>query len=206
VLAGLALAIRILSFAPIRIGNLAAIRIGENLIRPAGPNGPWWIVFPDYDVKNRLPLEFELDKATSRLIDQYLTDFRPPLTRGHRSDWLFPGEDGSHKGAATLSDQISARVHKATGVALTAHQFRHAAAAIFLKHRPGEYELVRRLLGHRSITTTTRFYAGLESLQATRIFGDIVESELHARRGEGLAGRPEDGDGRRRASKPRRRG
>jgi len=206
VLAGIAVAIRILSVAPIRIGNLAAIRIGENLIRPAGPNGPWWIVFPDYDVKNRIPLEFELDEATSRLIDRYLADFRSPLTRGAQNDWLFPGEDANHKGAATLSRQISARVHKATGVALTAHQFRHAAAAIFLKHRPGEYELVRRLLGHRSITTTTRFYAGLESLQATRIFGDIITSELKARLGEGDGGPPEDRDGRPRGSKSRRRG
>ena len=39
VAAGLAVAIRILIVAPIRVGNLAGIRIGENLIRPAGPRG-----------------------------------------------------------------------------------------------------------------------------------------------------------------------
>ena len=78
---------------------------------------------------------------------------------------------------------------------ITGHQFRHAAAAIFLKHRPGEYELVRRLLGHRSMATTTRFYTGLESLQATRIFGDIVGAELRDRLG---------GDAARKESKQKR--
>ena len=36
VLAGIAVAIQILCFAPVRVGNLASVRIGENLIRPGG--------------------------------------------------------------------------------------------------------------------------------------------------------------------------
>jgi integrase len=60
---------------------------------------------------------------------------------------------------------------------VTPHQFRHAAAAIFLKHQPGNYEAVRRLLGHRSIQTTIRFYCELESTQANAIFGQIVRRE-----------------------------
>jgi integrase len=178
VLASMAVAIQFLIYAPVRVGNLAAIRIGENLIRPTGPSGPYWLVFPDYDVKNRVPLEFELNDKTTGLIDRYIGQFRPALTRKCRSDWLFPGENGKAKDVKTLSAQISEHVREGSGVTLTPHQFRHAAAAILLKHRPGEYELVRRLLGHRSIVTTQRFYAGLESLQATRIFGDIIEAEV----------------------------
>jgi integrase len=58
---------------------------------------------------------------------------------------------------------------------ITPHQFRHAAAAIFLKHRPGEYETVRRLLGHRNIRTTVNFYCGLETIHATEAFGRIIQ-------------------------------
>ncbi len=43
-----------------------------------------------------------------------------------------------------------------------------------LKADPGNYELVRRVLGHRSMVTTREFYIGLESLDATRMFGEIV--------------------------------
>ena len=63
---------------------------------------------------------------------------------------------------------------KELGLEITPHQFRHAAAYIMLKADPGNYELVRRVLGHRSITTTRNFYIGLESLEATRVFGDLV--------------------------------
>ena len=61
---------------------------------------------------------------------------------------------------------------------MTAHQFRHAAAAIILKKRPGEYGYVQRVLGHRSESTTRRFYIALEMFSATEMFGELVENEL----------------------------
>jgi integrase len=77
--------------------------------------------------------------------------------------------------------RVTDRVIKATGLRITVHQFRHAAAAIFLKHRPGQYELVRQMLGHRSIQTTMNFYVGLENIQATEIFGDIIKQRMTKR-------------------------
>jgi integrase len=63
------------------------------------------------------------------------------------------------------------------------HQFRHAAGALILKHRPGEYELVRRILGHKSVQTTKNFYLSLETTQASEIFTDIVRQRLDFRPG-----------------------
>ena len=62
------------------------------------------------------------------------------------------------------------------------HQFRHAAGALILKHRPGEYELVRRILGHKNVQTTIKFYLDLETTQASEIFTDIVRQQLDFRR------------------------
>ena len=75
--AQLAVAIGILNVAPIRRGNLGAIRIGENLIRTGGPGSPYRLVFPDYDVKNRVRLDFPLDAELTALIDDYLFNYRP---------------------------------------------------------------------------------------------------------------------------------
>ena len=44
--------------------------------------------------------------------------------------------------------------------------------------RPGEYELVRRLLGHRNVQTTINAYIGLENLHASEIFSKIVMQHL----------------------------
>jgi integrase len=80
--------------------------------------------------------------------------------------------------AHTLSGQITQRIQKAIGLCITPHQFRHAAAAIYLKHHPGDYETVRRILGHRNIQTTIKFYCGLETLYANKAFGDLLRREM----------------------------
>jgi integrase len=83
----------------------------------------------------------------------------PPLTRRSRA--------------------IRAQVGKATfrhlGIRLTPHQFRHLAGKLVLDARPGAHELVRALLGHRSITTTLRYYAGLEQESAAQHYDEVIE-------------------------------
>jgi integrase len=178
VLAQIAVAVAILSVAPVRLGNLASIRLGENLIKPGGPYSIYWLTFRKYDVKNQTALQFKLDEMVTGIIDEYVHDFRPALMRGSNADWLFPGDSGEHKEKISFSTQLVERVQKSTGLRITVHQFRHAAGALILKHRPGEYELVRRTLGHKSIQTTINFYCDLETTQASEIFTDIVRHRL----------------------------
>src|SRR5882672_4807159 len=178
VTAQLAVAIAILSFAPVRLDNLVSIELGKNLIKPGGPDTPFWLIFPHYDVKNRVNLEFAFDEGLTRLIDEYVHEFRPTLVRGSSAAWLFPGVAGEPKTANMFSTQITERIQKATGVRMTVHQFRHACAAIYLKHHPSEYETVKRLLGHRNIQTTINFYCGLETTQANATFGKIIREHI----------------------------
>ena len=174
VTAHLAVAIRILMFAPVRINNLASIRLGINLVRPGGPNSPYLLTFPDYDVKNNVPLEFPLDPETTSIIDDYIRLHRYGGMNGHDHDYLFPGKAHDQKLTRGLGEQISARLWKMLGVRITPHQFRHAAAAIMLRADPGNYEFVRRVLGHRNIQTTTAFYVGLETTQASERYAKIL--------------------------------
>ena len=177
-LAQLAIAIAILTVFPIRLGNLGAIRIGENLIRPGGPGRPIGSPSRVYDVKNRVRLETVFDAELTALIDDYVDKHLHVLLRGSNEPWLFPGVTGDHKGLATLSSQITKRIHKATGLRVTVHQFRHAAAALILRDNPGNYEYVRRILGHRNVQTTINFYIGLETAQATQEFGELVRRQM----------------------------
>jgi len=59
------------------------------------------------------------------------------------------------------------------------HQFRHAAGAIILKKRPGEYELVRQLLGHKNVQTTINSYIGLDGIQASEIYNKIILDHIN---------------------------
>jgi Phage integrase family len=178
VMAQIAVAIAIETVAPVRLANLTAIRLGTNLIKPGGREKNYWLAFPDYDVKNRVKLEYPLAQYLTRLIDEYVHHFRPALLRGRNEDWLFPGQRRGAKNKTGLSSQITDRICNATGIRMTVHQFRHAAGAIILKQRPGEYELVRQLLGHRSAQTTINSYIGLDSIQASEIFSNIVMAHM----------------------------
>jgi integrase len=178
VTAEVAVGVAIETVAPVRASNLATIRLDENLIRPGGIGSNYLLVFPHYDVKNRVDLTFELDDYVTGVIDEYVQNYRPTLLRGANSDWLFPGLYGEAKDPHLFGIQVTARIQKATGLRITLHQFRHAAAAIYLKYHPGDYETVRRLLGHRNIRTTINFYCGLETIQASREFGKIIRENL----------------------------
>jgi integrase len=158
--------------------NRTPIRLDTNLIKPGGPNSNYWLTFPDHDVKNRVKLNYPLEQGVTELIDEYVYDFRPTLLRGRNEDFLFPGLRKGPKGKVSFSGQITKRIYKATGLRMTVHQFRHAAGALILKHRPGEYELVRQLLGHRNVQTTINSYIGLETIQASEIFSKIVEAHM----------------------------
>lgn len=168
-----ALAIEILLMAPMRVGNLVGIRLDQHIVMPSGPNGPLHLVVPESEVKNSIPLEFELPEPSAELLKDYLLDHRRQLV--HDVDpWLFPGFHGKHKYAQTLSEQLKAIIFKETGLTLTAHQFRHLAAKLYLDQHPGKYETVRRLLGHKSLRTTVEFYTGLETLAATKQYDQEI--------------------------------
>jgi integrase len=178
VIAQMAVAIAILAVAPVRLANLTSIRLGMNLNKPDGANSDYWLHFTPEDTKNNVRLEFVFKEYLTRLIDEYVHDFWPTLLRGRKEDYLFPGLREGAKGKISFSVQITKRIYKATGLKMTVHQFRHAAGAIILKNRPGEFELVRQILGHRSIATTMRCYVGLETIQASEIFTNMIMDEI----------------------------
>jgi integrase len=171
-----ALAVELLTVAPVRCGNLATIHLERNLVRiGSGKDGQTHLYFSADAVKNETELEFPLPPSTVALFDLYLTKFRPKLVRAP-NEWLFPGEGQRPKQAALLSKQIAKAVQSEIGVRLTAHQFRHLAGFLYLKANPGGHEVVRRLLGHKSIETTIRFYVGMEVSEAIRHYDRHIES------------------------------
>ena len=168
----LALGVEILLMAPIRAANLVGIEIDRHIVRTRGRNGTVHLIIPGTETKNGQPLEFELLSETVRILDLYLDRFHPLLTDAH-SPYLFPGENGP-KSRELFGDQISKRIFKTTGLKVNLHLFRHIAAKLYLDRNPGGYEVVRRLLGHKSMDSTVRFYAGLETAAAGKHFDETI--------------------------------
>jgi integrase len=170
--AQLAVAVEILLMAPIRMANLTKLDIERNLVR-SGQSKALHVVIGAEEVKNRQPLEHPLPPESVDLIERYIREFRPHLTS--RDDTaLFPGIAGGPKNQALFGEQISRSVRDHTGLQVHPHLFRHIGAKLYLDANPGEYETVRRVLGHKSINTTIRFYTGLETPAAVRHYDKTI--------------------------------
>ena len=110
-----------------------------------------------------------------------MVEYRPYLLDGESSA-LFPGRGGQPKSPHTLAIQIKETVREFLGLEFNIHLFRHAAGKIFLDIAPGGYEVIRQLLRHKSINTTTSAYSGAETRKAGLLYAEILEGlrALHA--------------------------
>jgi integrase len=167
-----ALAISLLLHCPVRLRNLANLHLERNLRRMR--DGRVYLVFDGSEVKNRRPLEFELPRSVIAMLDAHLATRAPELCPPG-TPWLYPRRDGGAAMAAShLSRRISARIHKETGLVMHVHLFRHFAAKIFLEANPGQYEVVRRLLGHAALSSTLSAYTGFEAGTAIRLYNEVL--------------------------------
>jgi integrase len=170
-----ALAIELLLNAPVRVQNLASIDLDRHRLEVGSRgNRTVHLHFPAAEVKTATAVEFPLMKESVELLEIYVAEFWPLLSAGPNRH-LFPGKLAHrHKGNGALSSQIKELVHAYTRLDMPAHRFRHAAAKIYLDRHPGEYEVIRQLLGHKDIKTTIAFYAGAESASAARHYAQTI--------------------------------
>ena len=97
-----ALAVGILLAAPMRIKNLASLQLGRHVVR-SRPGGARHIVVPAAEVKNRMPLAFEVSDGLGELVDAYLTRCRPILIEDLEDLCFQRASGGAKKPGATGS-------------------------------------------------------------------------------------------------------
>jgi integrase len=186
-----ALAVDILTHAPVRMQNLSAINFDTHLHWPQGSRKPALVTFWRQETKNDVNLKFELPTCLAERLRVYRDEIAPAVL-GRKSDKLFVTSKGRPRSQAAIAIAIHKAVLRYLGVKVTPHQFRHLCAKLILDHNPGAYELVRQMLGHTSAKTSANFYAGIDTLRAGRAHAELVnelrESYLRRSRGRRLCG------------------
>lgn len=170
----LAIAIEILLHAPIRIQNLHAVRLDTHYkVYGQGVKARAVLEFAAAEVKNEVDLSYPLPASTAAMIDEFCQRLRPLLAEPN-SPFLFPGRGPRPGASSALSKKIADVTAEFVGVRITAHQFRHVCALLYLQRHPGDYETVRRFLGHSRIETTIRYYAGMEGEAAIALWDNTL--------------------------------
>jgi hypothetical protein len=171
----IAIATEILMFAPMRIKNLSGLRIDRHF---AWIDGRLHINLPRDEVKNDTPLHYVLPQGTSDRVRSYIDEWRS-MFLPEANPYLFPGRNNKPKDVSCLRRQITVYLFNHTGITLTPHQFRHVAAKLLLDARPGHYEVVRKVLGHKNLSTTYEHYAGAETQAAVELYDDVILDIKH---------------------------
>jgi integrase len=156
--------------------NLISLTFGVHLFLQEGPGAISTLEIPAHEVKNKRAIEFDIPAHIVRMLIEYRNQLAPKII-GRKPDHLFVNPDGTRKHSQTLSHLIVRIVRKYAGVELSPHQYRHLAAKIILDDSPGAFELVKQLLGHENLKTTTNAYAGIDTRRAARHHHRLLQRE-----------------------------
>ncbi len=174
--AEIALAIAILTAAPIRPKNLASLSLDQHILWVGtGKTRKRHLRFSAAEVKNNVDLEFQIPERLDALLSIYLDRYRPLLI-AEPNLFLFPGEGHGHKKPGLLSQQIGDLTQKRIGVRVTAHKFRAVAGKVLLDQDPMALEVARQVLGHKSVATTVSYYAPLQRDRAIALYDEALQA------------------------------
>jgi integrase len=169
-----ALAIDLLVHVPaLRMQNLSALRFDKHLHWPQGRRKPALLTFGHDETKNNVRFEFEIPTVLSERLQIYRNEIAPTVT-GQRHEAMFVTFKGKPRTQGAIKVAVERTVLRKLGVKLTPHQFRHLAAKFALDDNPGAFELVRQLLAHKNLKTTTNFYAGIDTRRAGRAHANLI--------------------------------
>jgi integrase len=96
--------------------------------------------------------------------------------------FLFPSRETYGRTAHELAIGLCNLIGRELGVELNMHLLRHFAGWLYLRRNPGQYEVLRQVLGHKKIEVTIACYTGLEADASARHFDESVLQERAATR------------------------
>ena len=174
-----AIALEIELMCPIRSANLASLSAEQNLIPyKRGKQTQYRLYIPAEEVKNGQEISMDLPEQACALIQLYIKDFRhlliDPAYLAKSPTYLFPTREGTPMTGKVLAWSICKILKTELGLDFNIHLFRHVACFLYLKQNPAGYETMRRVLGHRQLSTTINYYAELEQLDAFKNFDETI--------------------------------
>lgn len=118
----------------------------------------WQFHFRSLETKTGNDVHSLLPKQLVPLLEEYLSEHRPHLLRGHHCDNLFLNRRGGRLDAGVMSRLVRELTLRYAGRQITPHRFRDIVAYAWLEDHPEDYVRLSKLLWHRNLNTTLRIY------------------------------------------------
>jgi integrase/recombinase XerD len=179
------LAIALLAYRPVRLKNLAMMRLGRHLVKVGGS---WQMLFGAHETKTHVRYEGRVPSTLAPRLERYLDVHRPVLLRGKdvldrannmplsgketsihlEVDAVWVSKVGTQIEKAVLSERIVRHTKAAFGRSVSPHLFRDCAATSIALDNPKHVGDASLVLGHVGHSMTEKHYIHAQSLEASR--------------------------------------
>jgi integrase len=172
-----AIAAAFLTYMPIRLQNLTDLAYDKHLFLRSEPGAKSTLEIPAEEVKNGLEIGFDIPPFVSKMLIEFREVLAPRIL-GYSPSHVFVKRDGTVKKGPSLRELIQGFMERRVGIEFNPHTFRHLAGKFILDHEPGGHEVVRQVLGHKSLQTTVNFYTGIDTQRAGRHYRHLLEEAI----------------------------
>lgn len=123
------------------------------------PNAEFWqFRFSPKETKTEVAVHSLVPRPLIRLLEEYLSKYRPVLLRGRKCDTLLVGPNGNAMNQKYVTDTLAGITLRYGGRRVTPHLFRDIVAFAWLKANPKDYLTLSKMLWHKKVQTTINIY------------------------------------------------
>jgi len=175
------LMIAALAARPLRLRNLTGLVLDHTLVRRGDS---WWIQVPAAETKTKVAIEVPWPELLTPHLGTYLADHRAAIAalRGLNSHALWLSMHGLPMNDNAIYIRIVSRTREGLGRAINPHLFRDCAATSIAIDDPTHVRIAARLLGHRTGSTTERYYNQARSPKASCLMQKHLQVLRHQSR------------------------
>lgn len=165
--------IAMLSLMPLRCLTFRTLKLGQSVQVDASRI---LICVPGESMKSGNSWEAEVPEVIEPLLRRYIDEVRPWIMRrsNEKHDFLWVTERGTPFLNGYIGVRIALATKEATGVRVSPHLFRDAAATTLARASPQSARLIKPLLAHTSFETAERHYIHASSIEVGRDYAALI--------------------------------
>ena len=167
------LMLAMLAARPLRLKNFTNILIGKHLLREGST---WLLVIAGEETKTKQPLEHALPAHLNSYLQVYLEKVRPGFGSASGAKALWLTSEGTPLDAHSIYWRFKLVTKRLLGVEINPHLLRDCAATSLSTESPAVARSAAALLGHRSFSTTERYYVRANQLDASRTMNNTLSA------------------------------
>lgn len=167
-----ALMLAFVAARPLRKKNFTGLELGPH---PVQTEDNWLLTIPAAETKTCQPVSFELSEQLLRWFERYLSAVRALFPQAGESSRLWLGKEGIMRSPHGVYHRITKLTRRLFGAPINPHLLRDCAASSLAAISADMARAAAPLLGHRSFSTTERFYIQADNLAASRRHGAALD-------------------------------